>query len=310
MITAPTPAMRAVLDQLAAEDANLPDWTGLPAPEGRALAERTNARWNTELPEIAERTDHTLAGCAATRIVPHEDDGHGAILYVHGGGFAFCSRATHERAARALAIAARAPVTTFEYRLAPEHPFPAGLDDVCAAWPAFAAMEAGRKLAFAGDSAGDNLSLAAMLAGVSPRPDCALLFYGVYAVDAERPSYSVFADGPGLTRAKMLHYLDWYVPREARANPLAAPLHADDAALKALPPLYLNIAGIDPLRSDTEALHERLQGLGRNDVCDVFEGVVHGFMQMTKVLPEAREATTRAGAAFRHMTTTKNGRKP
>lgn len=305
-----TPQMRVVLERLLREDAGLPDPTTLPPAEGRALAERSNRRWNANLPEMAEVRDVRLASGVAGRVlVPNNDEGKGAILFVHGGGWAFCSMKTHERAARLLAVAAGAPVVTFDYRLAPEHPYPEGLEDCLAAWNAFGPLFPGRRLAMAGDSAGATLAVAAMLRLQTEGgavPDSGLLFYGVYDDDFDSPSYRRYADGPGLTRAKMQRYWTWYQPEPARrSDPLVSPLKAPDAALRALPPLYLSAAGVDPLRSDTERFHARLSALGRDDRLRIFEGVVHGFMQMSSVLADAQTAAQEAGAAFRETVNTK-----
>ncbi len=299
-----TPEMSAVIERLLVEDAGLPDPTTLPSAEGRALAERTNRRWNTDLPEMAETHDVKLVpGVAGRVLIPANDEGRGAILFFHGGGWAFCNMKTHERAARLLAEAAAAPVVTFDYRLAPEHPYPEGLMDCLSAWHAFAPLFPGRRLAMAGDSAGANLAIAAMLrlqAEAAAVPATGLLFYGVYDDDFDSPSYLQFAEGPGLTRAKMQRYWNWYQPeRTRRADPLISPLKASDRALRALPPLYLNAAGLDPLRSESERFHARLSALGRDDTLRIFEGVVHGFMQMSSALTDARTATQEAGAAFK-----------
>jgi len=307
----PNPRMQAVLERLMEEDAGLPDPTTLPPQEGRELAARTNLRWNVELPDMADARDAELApGIPGRLLIPKNDEGDGAILFIHGGGWAFCSMETHERAARLLAIHAAAPVVTFDYRLAPEHPYPEGLEDTLAAWRAFAAMFAGRHLAMAGDSAGANLAVAAMLrlqAAGSPLPDAGLLFYGVYDHDFESQSYRDCAEGPGLTRAKMRRYWDWYQPEQGRRDdPFISPVAAaSDEALKALPPLYLNAAEVDPLRSDTEKFHARLTALGRTDTLKIFGGVVHGFMQMSSALPDALTATQEAGAAFKKTSKTK-----
>jgi acetyl esterase len=266
---------------------------------GRALAALTNIRWNEDLPPVAESRTLMHAGLPARLVVPEGDTGRDAILHVHGGGWAFCSAATHEGAARRIANATGARVLTVEYRLAPEHPYPHGLEDVLAAW---AARDTDLRWSMAGDSAGANLALAAMLRLIDEGgalPAQALLFYGVYGADFSTPSYELYADGPGLTRAKMQRYWNWYAARELRERPAVSPLAASDAALAALPPLYLNAAGLDPLCSDTELLAARLRALGRNDPFDLFEGVVHGFMQMGLALPEARDAFQRAGAVFR-----------
>ena len=295
----PSPAMRAVLDRLAQEDRSLADPTTLEPQAGRALAALTNIRWNEDLPPVAESRTLMHAGLPARLVVPEGDNGRDAILHIHGGGWAFCSAATHEGAARRIANATGARVLTLEYRLAPEHPYPHGLEDVLSAW---AARDTDLRWSIAGDSAGANLALAAMLRLIEEGgalPAQALLFYGVYGADFSSPSYELYADGPGLTRAKMQRYWNWYAARELRDRPAVSPLAASDAALAALPPLYLNAAGLDPLCSDTERLAARLRALGRNDPFDLFEGVVHGFMQMGLALPEARDAFQRAGAVFR-----------
>lgn len=300
----PSNSMAAVLNMLAAEDAGLDDPTLLDPQQGRALATLTNLRWNQDLPPVAQACNIMHAGMPARLIVPLNDAGTDSILHVHGGGWAFCSSATHEGAARRLAIACRAQVLTFDYRLAPEYPWPAGLEDVVEAW---CACDGPRRWSIAGDSAGANLALAAMFrcldSGIA-LPWQGLLFYGVYGADFTTPSYEEHADGPGLTREKMRRYWDWYALAEQRIAPDVVPLLATDASLSGLPSLYLNAAGLDPLRSETERLAQRLASLGREDVCDVVPGVVHGFMQMGSLLPEAAAAFDRAGQIFQK----RNGR--
>jgi len=309
--------MAALMEAVAAETGPLPDPTLLAPGEGRALSERLNRRWNVDLPAMAATAEVTLPadpnlGSAAVRMRVLVPDGAaaGALLFVHGGGFAFCSPESHERCARVLAVESGLAVLVPDYRLAPEHPFPAGLKDVVASLRAGVAASAPAgvrpgPLVVAGDSAGANLALAAILAeqaAGNPAPAGALLLYGVYGADFETPSYRQFADGPGLTRGKMQRYWDWYVAdTAARADPLVAPLAASDTALAALPPLHLMAAGIDPLLSDTLALTQRLAALGRPETVRVVPGVVHGFLQMTVALDQARAALAAAGAAAREM---------
>ncbi len=132
--------------------------------------------------------------------------------------------------------------------------------------------------------------------------DAALLFYGVYAADFETEAYRTFADGPGLTRGKMQRYWDFYLKDEAaRADPLASPALAGEAALRALPPLHLMAAGVDPLLGDSLDLERRLQALGRPERLEIVPGVVHGFLQMTNELPQAREALGRAAQFVRGL---------
>jgi len=308
---APNPEMAAIMARLAAEDGHLPDPTTLPPAQGRAQAEAGNVRWNRDLPPM-ETAELMLPGDDGPRPARlfRPPTARGAILYIHGGGWAFCSLGTHDRAMRCLAEATGMAVIGIDYRLAPEHPYPAGLDDSVAAWHALPAVLARHGIAgpigVSGDSAGANLALALMLreqAAGRPLPSFGLLFYGVYAIDHETDSHRRFGPGGyGLTTAKMARYRDWYAPDPATwTHPLVSPLAAGDAALRALPPLYLNAAGLDPLLSDTLLLGERLRALGRGDPVRVHRGVVHGFMQMTLALDEARTAFTEAGAWARRF---------
>jgi acetyl esterase len=308
----------ALIEAVYRELGALPDPTTLPPAEGRAQSLAANARCNTEMPamdfvgDVWVDEDPAL-GAARTRLKVLVPQGArpGVILFVHGGGFAFCSPETHERCARVLAVESGMPVVLPDYRLAPEDPFPAGLKDVISALRSvFAATkEAGVRsgpVLISGDSAGANLALAAMLheqAAGGAKADGALLFYGNYARSFETPSYIRFENGPGLTRPKMQRYWSFYAGEQAiDGNPLACPLMADDAALASLPPLYLMAAAVDPLLSDTLELGRRLRALGRDDELQVVPGVMHGFLQNTRELAAAREALHAAGNAARRLT--------
>jgi len=300
------PEMRAVLERLAVEDGLQPDPTILPPAEGRAVTEASNRRWNLDGPKMArELIVETPDGRRAYVFIPGRDDGTRAILYIHGGGWSFCSAATHEGAARRLAQETGVPVVTFDYRLAPEHPYPAGLEDCISFWAGRDAILPERKWSISGDSAGANLAVAMMLRldGCDP-PQSGLLFYGVYDADFDSPSYVSVADGPGLTRDKMRRYWDYYAGAQTDrlGDPCLVPLRASVDALANLPPLYLNAAEIDPLRSDSQRFAEKLSAMGRQDLFEIVPGVIHGFMQMSMWLPQASEAYRRAGQAFRAMT--------
>lgn len=298
------PEMRAVLDRLMAEDGTQPDPTTLPAPEGRALSEALNRRWNTGVLAMArDMIVETADGRRAYVFIPRTDTGDRAILYIHGGGWTLCSAATHEGAARQLAQECGAAVVTFDYRLAPEHRYPAGLEDCLAIWTGREAILPGRRWSVSGDSAGANLAMALMLRLEGrDMPQAGLLFYGVWDADFDSPSYLSFAEGPGLTRDKMRRFWDFYVDADLRRDdPCLTPANASDALLAALPRLYLNAAEIDPLCSDSQRLAARLRALGRADVFDLVPGVVHGFMQMSRWLPQSVAAFRRAGEIYRKM---------
>lgn len=303
--------MSAVLAQLAREDAGIPDPTTLPPDQAREIAELANRRWNRDLPSMRQVDEVAFSApqdrALNARLFTPENVQPGLIVFIHGGGFALCSIDTHERAARLLAQEANCAVLSLDYRLAPEHPYPAGLDDCIGV---FRQLDQVRRAynwtdgptAVAGDSAGANLALALILheqAEGRTAPDFAMLFYGVYRRETQSRSYLEHENGPGLTREKMGRYLGWYAPEDLGDDPLVAPIKASDEALRSLPPLYLNAAEIDPLCSDTEDLAKRLHGLGRKDQVKIFNGVVHGFMQMTTCLPAACKATTEAAIAFR-----------
>jgi acetyl esterase len=311
------PEMQALMAKMLAEDGVQPDPTTLPAAEGRRLAEQGNRRWNRNLPPMLTATQVVVPAQPelgtpdfSMRVLVPEQPRPGAILFVHGGGFAFCSPATHERCGRVLAEASGLPVLLPDYRLAPEAPYPAGLADTVAALrlafavSADAGVEAG-PLILAGDSAGANLALAAMLHEQrlgQAAATAALLFYGVYDADFDSSSYRFFAEGPGLTRGKMQRYWDFYRTDAGRRNdPLICPLAATDDELASLPPLHLMAAGVDPLLSDTLVLESRLAALGRGERTTVVPGVVHGFLQMTNELPQAREALVAAAAFTRRF---------
>jgi acetyl esterase len=310
-----SPEMLTLLQRVADETGAPPDPTLLTPADGRSQVERANARWNVDLPPMNGVADIWVPAncslgsseCRMKVLVPRNAVA-GAILFVHGGGFAFCSPETHERCARVLATETSLPVLLPDYRLAPEHPFPAGLLDTVACMRAAFSLAAAEgvssgPLVVAGDSAGANLALAAMLHEQEqgrPLPTAGLLFYGSFGCDFETPSYVRFAEGPGLTKARMQRYWAWYCGgRDLRANPLAAPLAACAAALAALPPLYLMAAAVDPLLSDTLILQRRLKALGRTEEATVVPGVTHGFLQNTNELNSARMALAAAGKAAR-----------
>ncbi len=306
-----TPAMAEIIARVAQEIGPQPDPTALPAAEGRALSRRLAERWMSPLPAMArleERVLTTLEGRLRCLVGVPQGDVHGTILFLHGGGWAFSSPEQHGRMALTLAQDAGAAVVIPDYRLAPEHPYPAGLNDSHAALDALATTPEVFGLppgpvVLAGDSAGANLAVTALFkaAPVSGAIKGALLFYGVYTADFSTPSYVQFHDGPGLTTPRMKNFFNWYCPPEARNDPLVAPVLASDDQLRALPPLYLTAAGIDPLLSDSHLFVERLRALGRNDPFRVEPGVIHGSLHMVKAL-EATDRTLReAGQAAKAM---------
>jgi len=215
------------------------------------------------------------------------------LVYFHGGGWVVGSVALSDNFCRALANASGCAVLSVEYRLAPEHRYPAAADDAYAAtrWAAEHAAELGidaDRLAVAGSSAGGNLAAVAVQ----------LLHVPVMDHDLTRSSYARNAKGMGLTRAGMEWFWDHYAPDPARRDePYAAPLRARD--LRGLPPALFVVAECDPLRDEGAAYAERLRQADVPVTYREYEGMVHGFMSWSSVVPTAARAFSEVGADLR-----------
>jgi acetyl esterase/lipase len=302
-----SPTMQAVFDRVAREDAHLGDAMKLPWAQAQANFHVTASRWYKGDP-AKSRLERFAVPCPehemqAIRVSQKSGGRKGTLLFLHGGGWVFGSPDSHLGAAARLSELTGLTVVSVDYRLAPAHPFPAGLNDANWVWRWLKAGQKPMGLSgpwlVAGDSAGANLALSLMLdlrdAGEA-LPDAALLFYGVYSPDHSTVSHRQLGSGAfGLSSEKMDwfwgHYMD--AARHPREHPRAAPLLAD---LHGLPPLYLNAAGLDCLRDDSLAMVARLQQAGVPHQFDLVPGVNHGFMQMSRELPEAMAAYQTAAA--------------
>jgi acetyl esterase len=289
------PQMQAILERLRANPG--PDFKTMPIDQARRLSDAATIPWSEGAPAIPAENLTIGLGTRELRARLYRPEGaaNGAlILYVHGGGWTFGSIDTHDGTMRNLAVASGLPVLGFDYRLAPENPFPAPLDDVL---DTIAFVEAGGlgrtfragALAVAGDSAGANLALAALIArrdAGSPALAAGVLFYGCYQPDFETPSHAAFGGGDYLlTSQNMRWYWNNFLGREGDdTRTLATPVRHD---LSGLPPLYLSAAGLDPLRDDSIVLAERLAAAGVPFRCDHVPGVVHGCLRMTRELDAA-----------------------
>lgn len=217
------------------------------------------------------------------------------LVWFHGGGWVIGDLETHDALCRHLALAGECVVLSVDYRLAPEHPFPAAAEDAWAAarWAAENAASLGgdaRRLVVGGDSAGGNLAaVAGQLAKArgEPRIDWQLLVYPITDCDLDTPSYRENASGYGLTRAGMEWFWNHYVPDPAeRVDPRAAPLRA--AELEGLPPALVITAEYDPLRDEGEAYARRLRDAGVDAVLERQDGMIHGFLRQTDRLERSR----------------------
>lgn len=230
-----------------------------------------------------------------------------ALLYLHGGGWVIGAPETHEDICRTLANDAGAVVVAPDYRLAPEHPFPAAIEDCAAtlAWMAEQATALGinaNRILVAGDSAGGNLAaVIALLArdGQAPAILGQVLIYPVTDQQQTSDSYRRYATDFGLTTQAMRWFRDHYLPDETnRLDWRASPLHA--SSLKGTAATVVILAGHDVLFDEGRAYAERLEAEA-NVRCHTWPGQIHGFLSMGRAIPEAREALDTILAAWRSL---------
>ncbi len=303
------PQAQAVLDLVA--KAGRPPYYKLSPAEARQQFRETRRPLQPEPPEMAVVRDLRADGPAGTiplrlfrpRNAPTSAPG---LVYFHGGGWVIGDLDTHDVLCRQLAEQSGAVVVSVDYRLAPEHKFPAAVDDCDAAtrWVAANAaahgIDAGR-LAVGGDSAGGNLAaVVSVMARDRGGPAIAfqLLIYPATDMAADAPSHFAFADGYLLTRENIHWFVGHYLRgRDDVADWRASPGRAE--SLRGLPPALVVTAGFDPLRDEGLAYATRLgEGGARVDyVC--YGGMLHGFFGMGRVLDTANRAIAHAGASLR-----------
>jgi acetyl esterase len=283
------PEMAAIL----ASSPPAPDFQSMPMAEARAAFERLAIPRNLDapaLPEIRALTIPTKHGAMKARLYrPSMAPNRPCIVFVHGGGWTFGSLDSHRGTMARLAVESGACVLGIAYRLAPEHPYPAAIEDTQSALDALEGGLAGdavdaQRLALAGDSAGAAISL--LTAATAPwrsKLRAMALFYGCYLPVFESASHAAFGTGFGLTTARMRWY--WQNWR----GPATLP------DLATLPPAYLNAASLDPLRDESLDLARALADAGNDVRLDVYAGVTHGFLQMSAQLEPARDAHVAAG---------------
>ena len=297
------PQMAEILALVEEAMKDRPERVTLSALEARAQASATfEAFWNADRPIIWAVYNHEIPGPRGPIRIRLYDPGIGrpapCLIFLHGGGWVICNLDSHDGICRRLAEAGGFLVASIDYRLAPEHKFPAGLEDCAAAvrWLAAHGRDWGidtRRLAIGGDSAGGNLALAALLslrdAGVTPLR-AGLLIYGAYAAytaEFESASQRAFGDGSYILSAgDMRWFWNHYIESPAdNLNPLAAPLLAD---LGGLPPLMLTAAEFDPLRDDSTSLVAKLEATGVPHRYVLWPGVTHACIHMTRMLDVAQ----------------------
>jgi acetyl esterase len=304
------PDVRAVL--AAVEEEGGPPLETLPVAEARQTAIEALKRREGEQEPVASIRDLHIPGPGGEiPIRVYTPAGPGpfpALIYFHGGGWVLCDLDTHAVVCSALARRARAVVVAVDYRLAPEHRFPAAVEDSFAAtrWVSENAASLGidpARLAVGGDSAGGNLS-----AVVSPKsrksgPKIALqvLVYPVMDLSSfGTESYREFADGYHLTASEMEWFRRQYLAGPEQAlDPDASPLLAQD--LSGLPPALVITAECDVLRDEGEAYAKRLRHAGVPVTLTRYPGMIHPFFSMSGAVRDAFKAFDQIASAIRAM---------
>ncbi|MFL9810921.1 alpha/beta hydrolase [Pseudomonas putida] len=255
-------------------------------------------------PENVRYKSEKLGGVEAIWALPDEADSSSVIIYIHGGGFAVGSADSHRKLAGHLARSLNVQALILHYRLAPEHPFPAQIEDVVSAYKAL--LEQGYKadnLITAGDSAGGNLAIASVLKLRDlnlPMPR---------AVIAHSPWLDMALRGATLESNKLTDALVRKPILEGMVsmllgdktdplNPLANPLESD---LKGFPPLYIAVGGDETLLSDSQALHAKAKCRGVKSVLSVVPGMQHVFLALSGRAPEAEEELRRIADWHRNL---------
>lgn len=296
------PQVKAILDQMA----GLPRIEELSVAEAREGLERRMVKLPT-LP-IASAVNRTIAGPGGDLPVriytPNGTGPFPLLVFFHGSGFVLCSLDTHDGVCRNLCSAAGCVVVSVDYRLAPEHKFPAGAEDCYAAtkWSAAHARELDAdpaRMAIAGDSAGGNMvAVAALMIRDKGGPELRgqLMIYPVTDYyKPGHPSYVDNAEGYGLTAAGMRWFWHHYLNSETEAdNPYVSPLRASN--LRGVPSALIITAEYDVLRDEGERYGKRLAEAGVATKITRYDGMHHGFFQMYGIVDKAKDALEESAA--------------
>jgi acetyl esterase len=274
--------------------------------EIRAAAANLRRGWNRPGPAMHAVRDETLAGMRYRHYRPVAAGRLPAVVFFHGGGWTLMDLDTHDSIARGIAAASGAAVLSLDYPLAPEAPFPAA-PNACHAFLGAVSRSADAlglvpgAVALAGDSAGANLAVSAVLmareAGEPLGRGLALVYGSWDLSNLKRDSYVRYGSGElPLTIERMTLFRDCYVPdRALRTHPLVSPLHAD---LTGLPPAFLAVASHDPLYDENFLFASRLGTAGVDVTLTVYPGTVHGFVEAASAVDAAvaRRALADVGA--------------
>jgi len=301
-----TPMMAGLLQRIARAQ-RTPLHTLGPAQARRAYAAMAEVL-DPPRAALARVQDLTVPGAdgsaRAARLYAASHDAVPLLLYLHGGGFVIGGLETHDSLCRQLALRSGVAVLALDYRLAPEHPFPAAVDDTWAALRHLAAHADalgldGSRLAVGGDSAGGTLAAVAALHARDIGLPLALqlLVTPGTGAHADTPSHRLFANGFLLDATAIEWFFEQYIPYHHRRDWRFAPLLADE--LEGVAPACVILAECDPLVDEGLAYADRLRLAGVAVELELYRGLTHDFIKMGRALAEARHALDVAAAAMR-----------
>lgn len=286
-----SPELASIIDMLNSNP--IPRDADIPTLRQAMLALTTAA----PLPSDIRYEPDSLGPVAVEWAVPTNAAPESVICYLHGGGYCLGSVATHRTLVGAIARAACARVVSVDYRLAPEHPFPAAIEDATTAYRALLARGvAPSRVALAGDSAGGGLTIAALLAlrdSTTPLPAAAACISPWLDLTCSGESMTTRASvDPMLQRGPALKLAAAYLDGADAATPLASPLFADPAGL---PPILLHVGTAEVLLDDSTRFGERARSAGVDVTLEVWPDMIHVWHAFAPLLPEADRAIERVG---------------
>jgi acetyl esterase len=280
------------------------DFTQLPLAEARTHLDAEARIFGGYLPvkHVEDTTIPTRDGSVPARVYQHHNESMATVVYFHGGEWVLGSLDSTDSVCRFIAHHLNVVVVSVAYRLAPEHPFPAGLNDAIDAYRHVRAhKEWGHVVAVAGDSAGGNLSAVIANETRDDPPDAQLLFFPATDLASESTSYKLFADGFFLTAAHVRWYIERYATPEQRKDPRVSPLFADLGDGTNIAPALVWVASFDVLRDEGVAYAEKLKKLGVPTTLKVVTGHIHAFTNATGVGNEGKKALHEAVEALRGL---------
>ena len=249
------------------------------------------ARRDIRLPKRVTVRTVQAGGVHAEWIEPAAASPQTVILYLHGGGYCLCSLDTHRGLAARLALAGGSPLLLLDYRLAPEHPFPAALEDALTAYRWLLAEGVSpARMAIAGDSAGGGLTLAAAISlreAGDPLPAALALISPWSDLTFSGDTIRTLADVDPVLKVDGKPLVDYYFGQHNPADPHISPLFAD---LRGLPPLFIQVGSDEILLSDSTCLAEKARLAGVDVTLEVWKGMWHVFQVFAPYVPEAQKA--------------------